>query len=584
MNICIEHSTNGELLFAAIDAAGEKYLKEATEYEPPSRRIKHTRLLIAAVIATVAVFLMGAGVLMSRDGISEWLITQQELSSGQEVNEELYEEIQSSEQYIGVSDTVNGITITLDSATFTDFRINILAKVEGYEEDFPLSGYKVNLYSDFASNTGCGVQNNGVHEDGAFYYVFDFTFTYSGDFDATELPVTLTITNPDDESEMWSFDFTLERVPSEPIDVIPEGERIAVTVRMEKTKWNVSYEELQNVEYDVITRDVTAISLSDGGMYVTYDNETAIVPDGVDKYYLDSSYNSFFDSVYVVMKDGTTIAPTSGRTTESIEGQPVITWKYTWQSAINLENVAYIRLGYTDIPVNYDYLVTEDGDVTVALESAKADEDKLYLLLKIEGESVEGMSSSMNFGNSQLFIDAADLTGIEYYTLKSDDGGCYLLLLGEYETADPDAATLDCTLTVENLHTNYFGSDDTIITGSWKYEFSVSRGIETVSLTTDAPGISELEISEFVCKFTYDFTFSDSSWAPTDVTIVTKDGEEIHTASAEIEYYREEIDDIWRIITGYRSFLWETPVSLDKVDYIYFTDGFETDGVKVEVG
>ncbi|MCD7823067.1 MAG: hypothetical protein LUG86_03475 [Oscillospiraceae bacterium] len=582
---------NAEKLSTVIDMVDEKYLTEAAEYQPAEHRIRHTKLLVAAVAAVVCVFLMGAGVLVSREGISDWIRTQQELISGREMSEEQYAQIQDSAQYIGTSESASSMTITVDSATFTDERIYILLRIEGSEERQPLLDYDVNLYGTFAEKHSCGVAYDGVHDDGAIYYVIDFVYDYIGEPDATEVDVTLEIINPDDDSaESWAFDFTLDRVPETAIDVIPEGESVTVSVSMRYMDWAAAAttDVITEIRYDVIIRDVIAISLREGAMYVTYDNDTAILPDGVDvdKYYIDTEYDGGFDSIYVVMKDGTMIKPTYGGMTESALGQPTITWKYIWSSAINLDNVAYIRIGYTDIPVNVETSSVTDGGVTVAVEKAVTDESDIYLLLRIKSDVTQGACENMNFGDCQLVTDGASISSVEYITMESgEDGVYYVLLKSEYTLDDPDVTSIDCTLDLSNLHTNYLESDDTIISGEWDFEFSAHiDSIETVSLTTDAPGISELEISEFGCTFTYDYTISDSSWAPNDVTIVTKNSKEIHTASTETEYYREDADGISKIVTGYRAFIWETPVNLNEVDYIYFTDGYETDGVIVEVG
>ncbi len=582
---------NVEKLSTAIDMVDEKYLTEAAEYKAEKHGIRHTKLLIAAVIAAVSVLMMGAGIIVAHEGIAESLKLEQEIITGKEISDEVYEDILESEQYVGTTESADDLTITVESATVTDFRINVLLKVEGSDEKYPLEGCSAKMYGSFIDFSTGGLSYDGVHSDGATYYVAHTTYDYIGDPDATELDVTLKITQGEEHTEICSIDFTVERVPGKTIEVITEGESIAVTVRMRYMDWAEEFATdgvINEIYYDIITRDVTAISLSEGGMYITYDNDTAILPDsfGVDKYYIDIDYDGGFDSVYVVMKDGTIIKPVEGGTTESVLGQPTITWRYIWSSAINLDNVAFIRIGYTDIPVNVETSSVTDSDVTVAVEKAVTDESNIYMLLRVESDVIEGECENMNFGDCKLIADGASISSVEYITMESDENGVYYVLLrSKYTLTDPNATALDCTLELGNLHTNYLESDDTIISGDWDFEFNVERNnIDTLSLTTDAPGISELEISEFGCTFTYDYTISDSSWAPNDVTIVTKSGEEIHTASAEIEYYREDVDGVSKIITGYRTFIWKTTVTLDEVDYICFTGGFETDGVVVEVG
>ncbi|MCC8195372.1 MAG: hypothetical protein LIO49_00960 [Ruminococcus sp.] len=350
---------NVEKLSTAIDMVDEKYLAEAAEYQPAVHRIRHTKLLIAAVIATVSVLMMGAGILVAHEGIAESLKLEQEIITGREISDEVYEDMLESEQYVGTTESADELTITVESATVTDFRINVLLKVEGSDEKYPLEGYGARMYGSFIDFSTGGLSYDGVHSDGATYYVARATYDYIGDPDATELDVTLKITKGEEHTEICSIDFTVDRVPGETIEVIPEGESVAVTVRMRYMDWTQEFATdgvINEIYYDLITRDVTDISLQEGGMYITYDNDTAILPDtfGVDKYYIDTEYDGGFDSIYIVMNDGTIIKPVEGGTTESVLGQPVITWRYVWSATIDIDNVAYIQIGYTSIPVAQD--------------------------------------------------------------------------------------------------------------------------------------------------------------------------------------------------------------------------------------
>ncbi len=256
---------------------------------------------------------------------------------------------ESAVQEIGISETQGqDMTVTVDSVTFTDERLYALIKVEGCSEEQPLLDYDVNIYGDFADNSSCNVIYDGIHEDGATYYVANLVYNYVGEPDATEVDVTLVIENPDDENaQSWQFSFTLERTSSNKIDVISgDDEPITVTVSMESLLNSLLAGE---AIYQDITRDVIAVTLFESGMYVTYDNETAIVPDGVDQYDIDSIYWDT-NAVFAVMQDGTTV-PVNYTTYTPIEGSTTATVEYLWLIPIDLEDVAYIRIGDTDIEV-----------------------------------------------------------------------------------------------------------------------------------------------------------------------------------------------------------------------------------------
>ncbi|MCD7770550.1 MAG: DUF4179 domain-containing protein [Oscillospiraceae bacterium] len=572
MNTCV-YSTNAELLFQAIDVTGGKYLLEATDYRTTRRKSIHKRLLIAAVAAIISVLMVGAGFVSRGYSIADWFSNRWESETGNEMTETQYDTIKSMTQYIGMSDTIGGVTITVDSATVTDSQIYALLKVEGSESDYPLRGYTAYIKS---KSTESGVSTKtyeGKDEDGAAYYILNYSFDYIGDPEDEEMDIILRVEETEDKtSNYWEFRFTLNRTPDSHIDLVPYGESIFVNISMSDHVSSILSSSSKETTR-LLTREIIAIELSETCMKVTYDNSSG-------SQYTDIIYSDLF-MVYAIMQDGSTVG-LSSRSYHPIPFAYTSTVEYYWQLPINLDELAYIRIGYTDIPVNPVESELSGSELSITLESAKAGDSDIYLLLRIEG--IDLSSGNISFGDSQLSIDRATLSYIDYLSLEGDDDAYYLLLYGEYGASDMEAEALDCVLELGTLHTDYLEDDDIVISDRWEFEFTVEHGsVDSVSLVTDAPGISDLVITEYGCTFTYDFTISPVSWAPTDVTIVTKSGREIHTAISDIEYIHKEINDIYRVVTGYRTFLWEKAIDLDEVNYIYFTDGLETDGVIVRV-
>lgn len=310
---------------------------------------RHRRLPVALAVVVAAVLLMGAGFVVAHNSITDYFVRQWEGMTDTEITDEHLATIESFSQEIGISETQGqDMTVTVDSVTFTDERLYALIKVESRAETQPLLHYDFNIYGNFADNSSCGVTYDGIHEDGAAYYVASLVYNYIGEPDATEVDVTLVIENPNDENaQSWEFCFTLERTSSDHINVISEGgEPITVTVSMESLMDSMLAGE---AIYQEITRDVTAITLFESGMYVTYDNETAIVTDGVDQYDIDSIYWDT-NAVFAIMHDGTTV-PVNYTSYTPVEGSTTSTVEYLWLIPVNLDEVASIRIGDTDIEV-----------------------------------------------------------------------------------------------------------------------------------------------------------------------------------------------------------------------------------------
>ncbi len=339
-----------EKLSTAIDMVDEKYLAESIEFRPAERKIRHTKLLVAALAAVVSVLLIGAGFISAGNSITDWFSNRWENTTGTEMTEEHYETIKNLSQYIGKSDTISGLTITVDSATVTDNQIYVLLKVEGGEDDYPLLGYSAYIKSKSTDNWNSGITWQGKDEDGAVYYMMNYIYDYVGDSEDEEIDCILRVVDSHDETtNYWEFEFTLSRVPNSHIDVIPYGESVTVTVNMKDHDATMMS---QSEVFEEITRDIIAIDLSENGMKVTYDNSTAILSNPDYAEYIDSLYSDI-DEVFAVMQDGSTVGVNNTSYTPTA-GSYTATKEYYWEMPISLDEIAYIRIGYTDIPVNAD--------------------------------------------------------------------------------------------------------------------------------------------------------------------------------------------------------------------------------------
>ena len=118
-----------EILYALTDIR-EDYIRQAE----PARRRPRCRLLVAAVAASLAVLLMGAGILFG-GSVQDWMDHRWAMENTRPMGEGQAALVDSMSQEIGLSQTIGGITVDVDSALFADRGFRILVRVRGREFD-----------------------------------------------------------------------------------------------------------------------------------------------------------------------------------------------------------------------------------------------------------------------------------------------------------------------------------------------------------------------------------------------------------------------------------------------------------------
>lgn len=118
-----------ELLYALTDIRAE-YIQEAA----PVRRKPVLRWAIAAVAASLALLLMGAGVIFG-GSIQDWMGHRWSLENTRPMGDDQTALVDSMSQEIGLTQTIGGITVDVDSAVFGDRGFRILVRVRGREFD-----------------------------------------------------------------------------------------------------------------------------------------------------------------------------------------------------------------------------------------------------------------------------------------------------------------------------------------------------------------------------------------------------------------------------------------------------------------
>ena len=120
---------NDDILYAMTDIR-EDFLEEAA----PVRRRPLSRWLTAAVAASLALLLMGAGILFG-GSVQGWMAHRWAVENTRPMSEGQATLVDSMSQEIGLSQTIGGITVDVDSALFGDRGFRILVRVRGLQFD-----------------------------------------------------------------------------------------------------------------------------------------------------------------------------------------------------------------------------------------------------------------------------------------------------------------------------------------------------------------------------------------------------------------------------------------------------------------
>ncbi|MCD7784161.1 MAG: DUF4179 domain-containing protein [Oscillospiraceae bacterium] len=148
------------------------------------------------------------------------------------------------------------------------------------------------------------------------------------------------------------------------------------------------------------------------------------------------------------------------------------------------------------------------NEITVTIDSAMASQNEMYFLLRMEGDClqdvlVEGENwyfEHFYFGIKNAEV-AAYASHIDWH--YEEDGVYYWLWECSYDTLPEDVTTLNCSLSMGALHSNYDEEDkDVVINGSWSFDFTVDVSEDTTDSQTtnsaqeiDASGTIESDIT-----------------------------------------------------------------------------------------
>ncbi len=148
------------------------------------------------------------------------------------------------------------------------------------------------------------------------------------------------------------------------------------------------------------------------------------------------------------------------------------------------------------------------NEITVTIDSAMASQNEMYFLLRMEGDCLQDVlveGENWYFEHFYFGIKNAEVAAygshIDWH--YEEDGVYYWLWECSYDALPDDVTTLNCSLSMGALHSNYDEEDkDVVINGAWSFDFTVDVSEETTDTEAtdsaqeiDASGTIESDIT-----------------------------------------------------------------------------------------
>ena len=310
---------------------------------PKKRSRKLSVILIAAALAAL---MMGAGLaaILYGENIQSWFSYYWEKITGQEMSDKQTALIDHLSQEIGLSQTVDGVTVTVDSATVGMDNFYLLIRVEGVKlsnrHAYGFRHFDMSVSPDPLEVLGglgsYGVEFHGLDGDGAAILLIDYDYVTKKGYVEDTRPLDITLVLEDFSKDphndyrkvlgegRWEFSFTLERnqMPQQ-ID-LPDHEVMVIDLR-------------EREQYTQVPVAFTNIVLTNTGIQFAYDFQNGSL--------------DFDGRVRIHLNNGESIG-VSGGTGVPLEDSGLLFCSYKWMIPVDLDEVAKVSLGETVIIVN----------------------------------------------------------------------------------------------------------------------------------------------------------------------------------------------------------------------------------------
>ena len=318
--------------FSRLHASPETRRNIMNLSEKHVRRFRPAR--VAAVVAAAALLSITAMAAAFGGGILDWFGREWDSRTGRPLGESQAETIQRLTQPVGESVTDGGITVTVDSITVGTDSLWALLKVSGMtfspEEKYGFGTVSVDLHPDPAAVgvTTYTAQLVGVDQDGNLNLILKYFSTLPTDAQLSAGGCTLELTLTGLAEGTYG---------GEGADLAAEGTwRFSIPLTVESRSPVVTIPQAQlpagQREADGSVRgpvSLTDIQISATGIRFSAD--------------------AYVSDVSAVLKDGTEVRTSGGGGGQHRDG--TYTFSYTWAVPVDVEDIAALRFGETEVPV-----------------------------------------------------------------------------------------------------------------------------------------------------------------------------------------------------------------------------------------
>ena len=334
-------------MFSEVRSSGrlrEEVMRMTTmEQKPARRRLPKKVLLAAAVLVVLAGTAVAA---VSAPGtLRGWFAQEWQEATGTAMDAEQLALIDGLTRPVGVSDTQNGTTVTVNSVTVGSSTAWLLLKISGpYAEDSALRYHfdSIDLALDpdpdqvgTPGGYGFDFPYAGVAQDGTLTMLVRYTIDLAGQSSLLEEPRQATLllddlvcndmTESGDEDVIlaqghWTLTFPLE-----------QGEKGTV----------VTLKEISVPARKLETRETRTISLRDVEISAT---DITYVQPAEDQEWTP-------DKCALVLEDGSEVNWSSGSSRFRNEEQTEWSSVYYWQVPVDVRDIVALRFGSTEIPL-----------------------------------------------------------------------------------------------------------------------------------------------------------------------------------------------------------------------------------------
>jgi len=297
------------------------------------------RFSISLIASVLMLLMVGAGVaaMVYSDSIQHWFGHYWEFLTGHEMSVAHSSLIDHLSQHIGISQTIDDITVTVDSATVGDDSFFLLVKTSGiklsdrygYSFDKMYIDISPDPWGDNAGMGSFGADFHGVDHNGEGLFLFSHEYTTNGDIITDPLDITLSLGNismfKSGNNEVvaegpWEFTFTINPNTLDDIITLPDTEVMAFDHTID--------------EYTEIPVTISNIEINCTSLRFSYNHKGGTLT-------VDSH-------IYAILNDGQEISISGGSGT--VDGD-ILNNVYRWIIPIEPDELSAIKVGNTVLSV-----------------------------------------------------------------------------------------------------------------------------------------------------------------------------------------------------------------------------------------